>query len=293
LSFLAGEPNAGLENLICMPPQRRLAAINQMTVAENPALEAFIRELGTEKVWGEVLIRREGEGFLLCHESDREVRRSELRRVLLGDIRKLAMFTAKGQFRPLHASPDLVRGWLLECKDSRELWRGLQELYPGSVPDWFSIQAGNPPVTDYREFTNRQTGMYRITQLLTDTQAANVVRAGCHSRFCLKRRMWTVGGLEPDMPGVKSEMPCLEPCAVLLELARKAARIEQEEKIPVQIGSSELESFLVAVEKAIAASPESDRVGNIGSAGNPRRLQLLLEKFKQEKSAASKTESEE
>jgi hypothetical protein len=264
-----------------------------MTAAANPALDAFVRTIGAEKTWCEVLIRPSGAGFSLCHSSDRSLATGELRRIDIIEVRKLAMFTATGQFRPLHASPDLARGWTLECRDTHELWRALQELYPGSLPDWFALQNGNPPVTNYREFTNRQSGMYRITQLLSDSQAAQVIRACCHARFCLKQRLWSVAGLEPDAAATNSCIPCLEPCAVLLEFARKASRIEQEEKLPVQISGSELESFLAAAEAAIAAAPGSERVGNVGSAGNPRRLQLLIEKFKQEKSPTSKVESDE
>jgi hypothetical protein len=263
-----------------------------MTTAPNPAIDAFVQNLGMEKVWCEVLIRAEAAGFTLLHVNDRQVPIDELRRISIPEARKFAMFTAAGQFRPLHASPDLPRGWLLVCNSTGELWRALQELYPGSVPDWFATLNGASP-THYREFTNRQTGMYRIAQLLTDEQASNVIRAGCHARFCLKRRLWTVEGLQPDSPATKSEIPCLEPCAVLLELARKSARIEQEEKLAVQLCKSDLESFLAAAEAVIANQSATERVGDIGSAGNPRRLQLLLEKFKQVVSTGTKTESEE
>jgi hypothetical protein len=158
------------------------------------------------------------------------------------------------------------------------------------VPDWFGVQ-NNAKTTDYREFTNRQSGMYRITQLLTDEQAANVTRAACHARFCLKHRIWTVPGLGTDNVATKSEIPCLEPCAVLLELARKAARIEQEEKSEVKLSKSELESFIAAAESAVASGASGERIGNVGSPANPRRLQLLIEKFKQE--VAGKSEEED
>jgi hypothetical protein len=200
------------------------------------------------------------------------------------------MFTASGQFRPLHTSPDLPHGWLLECPNAQDLWRALQDFYPGSIPDWFAVESGAPCVTDYREFSNRQSGMYRITQLLSDSQVADVTRASCQVRFCLKRRLWTVDGLERDAEHVKSAIPCLEPCAILLELARKASRIEQEDKVPVQLSRSELDSLLAAVESAIANTPVTTRVGDIGSAANPRRLQLLIEKFKQKESAAGKSQ---
>jgi hypothetical protein len=97
-------------------------------------------------------------------------------------------------------------------------------LYPGAVADWFATQAAQPPVTSYREFTSRQTGMYRITTHLDDAAVAAVIHACCHKDFCLKRRLWTVEGAAPDAADAKSLIPCLEPCAILLEAARKAAR---------------------------------------------------------------------
>src|SRR5690606_10109739 len=100
-------------------------------------------------------------------------------------------------------------------------------------------------------------------------------------------------GLEVDSRAGKSEIPCLEPCAMLLELARKSMRIEQEEKVPVQLSRSELESLLVATEVALSNGLAGERVGNFGSATNPRRLQLLLEKLKQEVSPATKPEAED
>jgi hypothetical protein len=72
--------------------------------------------------------------------------------------------------------------------------------------------------------------MYRITQMLDDAQAREVIRACCNAGCCLKRRLWTVESLAPDAPAEKSEIPCWEPCAILLESARKAVRVEQAEK---------------------------------------------------------------
>jgi hypothetical protein len=81
-------------------------------------------------------------------------------------------------------------------------------------------------VTDYRAFTERQTGMYRITTKLSDSDVAGVIRACCAKESCLKRRLWTISGLETDSPETKSIIPCLEPCAMLLESARTAARLK-------------------------------------------------------------------
>ena len=263
-----------------------------MTEPANPAIEAFVESIAPEKIWAEVLAERSGSGFMLRHVADRALSVDQLKKVSIPEARRVAMFTAAGGFRPLRSSPDLARGWVLYCSDCNDLWRALQELYPGSLPDWFAVQNGPTPVTNYRDFTNRQTGMYRITQLLTDVQAADVTRAACHPRFCLKQRLWTVPGLEADPTATKSAIPCLEPCAVLLELARKATRIEQEEKLPVQLSRSELESLLAAAEMTMASGFARERIGDMGSPANPRRLQLLLEKLKQEVRPNVKTEDE-
>ena len=104
----------------------------------------------------------------------------------------------------------------------------LNHLYPGAVADWFAAQSSPPPITSYRDFTTRQTGMYRITKLLTDAVAGAAIRACCYPDSCLKQRLWSVEGLAPDPPGQKSLIPCLEPCALMLEFARKVARLEQD-----------------------------------------------------------------
>jgi hypothetical protein len=246
----------------------------------NPAIESFVAGLGAETIWAEILVQRTANGFLLRNAADRDTAPEQLKVLDLPALRKMATFTTEGQFRPLRSSPDLPGGWKFVCESAAELWSALQQIYPGSVADWFVARSENPPVTHYRDFTNRQSGMYRATQLLTDEQAAIVTRAACHRRFCLKRRLWTVPGLAPETPSDKSSIPCLEPCAILLELARKSARIEQEEKVDVPLSRSELESLLGATLIVIEGRSERERIGDIAAPVNPRRLQLLLEKFK-------------
>ncbi|MBI5772749.1 MAG: hypothetical protein HZA89_03275 [Verrucomicrobia bacterium] len=208
-----------------------------VTVFENPALKCFLAETGAETQWAQVLLRRNGSGWELRHISDRDGAAAELRQVAPDGLRAVAQFTAGGAFRPLKAAPTLQRGWRCLAPDAAALETALNQLYPGALADWFAARASPPPVTHFREFTNRQSGMYRIAQSLTDAQAAVVIHATCDARLCLKRRLWTVDGLEADGAGEKSVIPCLEPCAVLLEAARKAARAEQQKKAPA--GSSQ------------------------------------------------------
>jgi hypothetical protein len=200
-----------------------------MSVIENPALRAFAAEMGSELTVAQVLIQKRGAGYQLRHIEDRGAPAKSLRKLPLREARHLAQYNAAGEFRPLKSSPDLQRGWVLSLADDGELETALNHVYPGAVADWFAAVGASPPVTNYREYTNRQSGMYRITTMLTDAQVAEVIRAVCDKSRCLKRRLWTVPGTFADSAGAKSLIPCLEPCAVLMESARKAVRASQQE----------------------------------------------------------------
>jgi len=248
-----------------------------MAAVTNPAVEAFIARIGDDLLLGQVSIGRTGKNFELRHAADRDAPAEKLRLVQPGDLRGLAQFTSGGAFRPLRSAPDLQTGWR-STVNSVELELALNHLYPGAIADWYAAQSPSPPVTHFREVANRQTGMYRITTMLSDAQAARVARSCCHQSFCLKRRLWTVEGLAPD-PADESLIPCLEPCAVLLEFARKAMRIEQEGKLKVELSFADLATIRAALETAVAHPDPDGRQADFDSPNNPRRLRLILEKL--------------
>lgn len=229
---------------------------------QNPALSAFVASLTVETIFGQVWIHRLERGFELRHVADRETDPADLRQLGENDIRPLAQFAAGGAFRPLKSAPNLQSGWRAVVADEELLGAALDKLYPGAVADWFAARTPPAPMTSYRDFTARQTGMYRITTHLDDTTAGAVIRTCCHKDFCLKRRLWTVARLAPDPAVDKSIIPCLEPCAILLEFARKIARLEQGDRI-------EPPPVLADVEVA-----ETD----FDAPNNPRRLRFVLEK---------------
>jgi len=228
----------------------------------NPALTSFLAAFDAETVFGQVLIRRFAHGFELRHVADRGVSAEGLELLTVSSLRALAQFTSAGAFRPLKSAPNLRHGWRVWA-DQCALELALNHLYPGAVADWFAARLNPPPVTSYRQFTARQTGMYRITTMLNDSIAGAAIRACCHADFCLKRRFWSVQGLAPDAPEQKSAIPCLEPCAILLEFARKVARLEQEDKGPIQPPPT-----------ADTNVAESD----FDAPNNPRRVRFALEK---------------
>jgi hypothetical protein len=198
----------------------------------NPALARFLAELKSNLVWGQLWIKRTGSHFEIRHFADRAAEPQDLRKVAPAELRELAMKDSHGRYRPLKSAPDLLNGWILICEGEEELQTAVEILYPGSIVDWFyeNSSGTSPPITHYRQFVGRQSGMYRITQLLTDEQAAATIKACCDSTVCLKRRLWSLEGLDADSIDSKSFIPCLEPCGILLESARKTMRIEQDSK---------------------------------------------------------------
>jgi hypothetical protein len=244
----------------------------------NPALDAFITRVAPEIVFAEVLVRKVPTGFDLRKAADRDA--PSLRLVSTDELREIAQFTEHKQFRPLKSAPTLRCGWHFLARNSSELEFALQCLYPAAIADWFAAQQPNPPITHYRDFTARQTGMYRVTAMLNDEQVAHVARAGCYKRFCLKQRLWTVEGLPADNAADKSLIPCLEPCAVLLEFARTVARIEQRERHTVPLTSDEFATIAAALELTIEWPRAGLHEADFAAPDNPRRARWLLEKLK-------------
>lgn len=203
------------------------------TPFRNPAVEWFVTWFGGELVIGQVLVCRRDKGYELRHAGDHEKSVQELRQVTPEEARAIAQFTEGGAFRPLKSAPTLRRGWRIVANSDAELATALDRLYPGAIADLYATLQRSATVTDYRAFTNRQTGMYRITTFLDDVEAGAVGRKCCAQEFCLKRRFWDVSDKAPKVAGEKSVIPCLEPCAVLLEFARKVVRAAQREKLPV------------------------------------------------------------
>lgn len=246
----------------------------------HPALDAFLVQLDDEFIFAEVRLRQRAEGFELRHVADTEIAETDLALVQVTDLRALAQTTTGGAFRPNKAAPNLRRGWRSIARNSGELETALRHLYPGALADWFAAHSPSPAITDYRELAARQTGLYRITQILPDALVAQTTQACCAPEFCLRRRLWTTPDLGPDSSAGKSVIPCLEPCSLMLDLARRAMKLEQEPKADFAPTEGDVPVLIHALECALARPDPDVREGNSADAKNPRRMRLLLEKLR-------------
>lgn len=250
-----------------------------MTETDNPALAAFASLLTAELVAAQVLIQSQPRGYELRHVADKEQPADQLRLLDLAQLRAWSQVTEAGAFRPLKSAPNLARGWRFEAANLSQLGTALDVLYPGGIADWFAAHQPPPPVTNYRGFTDRQTGMYRITQALSDRSVGQVIEACCAPAFCLKHRLWTVEGHKADEGGSKSLIVCLEPCPVFLEFARTARRLEQDPKMTLTLAPAEMECLQDALAKASASDDPVEREADFSSPSNPRRRALLRVKL--------------
>ncbi len=153
------------------------------------------------------------------------------------DARMLANFDDDGNYRPLKTAPNLRRGWALWLHGDEELLRALNYFYPAMVGAWFAHQRGELTPLHLRETLARQTGMYRVTQKLSDEQAQLLVGRVCRSDGgCLKTILWRVDAGVPvcSLPTEKftiregGALPllCHEACNLLVAEARKVVKAE-------------------------------------------------------------------
>ena len=257
--------------------------VGPMRDMRSRVVSAWLAEYAGGKPWGQVRVMAVNAGHELRHVLDTTTPESQLQELTVEALCAWADEAAPGVFRPLKAAPTLRRGWRCGVADEAALERALDLLYPGSLADWWAERTGEERVTPFLEYAARQTGMYRSVRGLDASGAARVSRACCDVKFCLKRPLWSpeAGGIAAGQG--KSDIPCWEPCAVALELARRESKMVSGPQSTLTLPADELPVLRSALERIVAMGLPGDvREGDLASSDNPRRLQLLLERLRPE-----------
>lgn len=244
-----------------------------------PELDAFLSQWAGGVVFGQVWIESADKGFRIRHECDRRRDDSELREITLGDLRSLAQTNALGQFRPLRSSPDLQSGWKHQALNRDALYEAIQRIYPGALADWYAAASASPPVTSFADFASRQTGIYKAIATLSPRWIAEITLAGCHSSVCIKRRLWPAADLPCDTASQKSLIPCLEPCALLLEMSRRSLKCDREVLQALPMGAEEVATVRAALERALRDSKGEGRQADFNDPMNPRRILVAINRL--------------
>ena len=195
---------------------------------------------------GEIVTRRVGAGFELRHRED--AGRADLTTYdCAAAARELATYDAAGKFRPLKTAPNLRRGWELVLPDLDALRHALDYFYPAMLGLWCSHLRGELVPVPLRATLTRQSGMYRVTQKISDAQAQEMIASFCRSDCgCLKTILWQI---EPGKPvtslppekfavagadrsgagGAPASLPllCHEACNLLVAKAREVVKRSQ------------------------------------------------------------------
>ena len=153
------------------------------------------------------------------------------------DARSLANLDDAGAFRALKTAPNLRHGWRLVLRDTHSVRLALDYFYPAMLGVWLAHGRGEIAPVELRETLARQTGMYRITQKLTDEQAQRLVAKQCRSNGgCLKTILWRISAgvsvplLPPEKfradatPADAIPLLCQEACNILVAAARKMVK---------------------------------------------------------------------
>ena len=178
---------------------------------------------GGERI-GQIALARVPEGWELRHAED--AGRTDLTPHAQPEVaRHLANLDAAGNFRPLKTAPTLVRGWRLVLADVAAVRRALDYFYPAMTGVWLSHTRGELVPVVLRATLGRQTGMYRVTQKLTDVQARALIDSFCAG--CLKHRLWEIAAPNPAPPAFPAHslpLLCHEACNLLVAQAREAVK---------------------------------------------------------------------
>lgn len=200
------------------------------------ALESWLAAGGSRI--GEIVISRgPANGFRIRHHADAQERNLT---VYSGPeaAREVAKYDAAGEFRPLKSAPTLIRGWEISVPGTASLKQALDFLYPAALANQVRWLNGEVAAPTLRQTLDRQTGIYRVTSLIRDGEAEELV-AGLCAQKCLRHVMWPLdhGHSWPCLTAEKQSAPpggpetgvpipilCFDPCPLLIGGARSAVK---------------------------------------------------------------------
>lgn len=117
------------------------------------------------------------------------------------DAEEIARYDDAAAYRPLKTAPNLRHGWRLDLPDVPTLRLALECFYPGRLGAFLLWKKNRLPVTFLRDTLRRQTGMYRVTQKITDAQTVEMVGRFCRSDGgCARTILWHVGPEPESVP---------------------------------------------------------------------------------------------
>jgi len=156
----------------------------------DPIEQALEVALSKRCYFGQVLIRKTNDGFVLSHREDDA--RNDLQTCRNAEEAvEISKYDDAGGYRPLKTAPNLRHGWRLILKTLEEVKRALDYFYPGRLAVFAAWKTGQLRTTNLRDTLDRQSGMYRAAAKISDAQIDDVVGDFCRSDGgCLRTILW-------------------------------------------------------------------------------------------------------
>ena len=143
---------------------------------------------------GEIVVRpAEPAGYVIRHWQDDQPTRKVTIKTEATAARDIVKYDEHRNYRPLKGAPNLRTGWELRLESAAEVRQAIDYFYPGAFATWLAYNRGEVTPVDLGQTLARQTGMYRVTQKLTGSQAEDLAGRFCQSRSgCLRTILWTI-----------------------------------------------------------------------------------------------------
>jgi hypothetical protein len=223
-------------------------------------LAAWLESGGTYLGQIVIMAKKKGTGvtsYWLAHRDDEVALRGGGEKLQIETSAAAALELAKadahGAYRPIKGAPTLKSGWALHLASLSEVREALDFIYPAALGNWVHFSAGRVKAVPLRETLNRQTGMYRITQLLTDEDGDALICENCGLDKCRRQIVWPISEGRPlrglaiekkSPPTDKHEMPllCLEACNFLVAKGRPFIKAKQAREAGVKAAAEAAKS---------------------------------------------------
>jgi DR2241 stabilising domain/4Fe-4S iron-sulfur cluster binding domain len=152
-------------------------------------------------------------------------------------IREFVRFDGDGRYRPLSGARSLPRNWHARFTDLTGLSAAVEAIYPLAFEHIAAYEEGRLVTVSLEEVLTRQSGRYASSASLGERGRGIAATALC--RGCVRAPVWA------GAPVAEGEIPCPEPCSVLVSLCREVAAWEaerpQRRRVDPAVGFAEFE----------------------------------------------------
>lgn len=135
-------------------------------------------------------------------------------------LRRRVRLDAGGRYRPLSGARTIPGGWQVETGAALPLERAIETVYPLALTHMRLHAEGELRIVTLDEVLSRQTGRYEASAKLPPECRSLAIGLLCGQ--CVRVPEWNGESCGP------AEIPCPEPCSVLVSLCREAALWEDE-----------------------------------------------------------------